>query len=193
MQNKAAKRDLSPVRVNNFPWMDEGPSLPQQAVTRVRTQGSDRHPNPHPEQDPPPPAPLEESKCKLMRPWSVATAYLQARKLSKWALHWCKVDCCQPWSQSVVSMAVQQGPHVNALSPEAMALVQEDVQYQVKAGFCKVTKWEDLKAKWPKHLKISPVAVVLQTGRRGRIILDLSFPVYRDLLVKGRKRKGKTR
>ena len=30
------------------------------------------------------------------------------------------------------------------------------------------------------NLKISPVAIVPQVGRRGRIILDLSFPVYQD-------------
>ena len=36
----------------------------------------------------------------------------------------------------------------------------------------------DLQKLRPKNLKISPVAVVPQVGRRGRIILDLSFPVY---------------
>ena len=30
-------------------------------------------------------------------------------------------------------------------------------------------------------MKILPVAVVPQVGHRGRIILDLSFPVYQDL------------
>ena len=38
--------------------------------------------------------------------------------------------------------------------------------------------WTDLEKLRPKNLKISPVAVVPQVGRRGRIILDLSFPVY---------------
>ena len=38
--------------------------------------------------------------------------------------------------------------------------------------------WSDLQKLRPKNLKISPVAVVPQVGRRGRIILDLSFPVY---------------
>ena len=38
--------------------------------------------------------------------------------------------------------------------------------------------WTDLKKLRPKNLKISPVAVVPQVGRRGQIILDLSFPVY---------------
>ena len=38
--------------------------------------------------------------------------------------------------------------------------------------------WSDLQKLRPKNLKISPVAVVPQVGRRGRIILDLSFPVW---------------
>eukprot|EP00957_Ditylum_brightwellii_P075019 5701424-Ditylum_brightwellii.AAC.1 len=62
--------------------------------------------------------------------------------------------------------------------PDAMHLIHEDVQYQVEAGFCEVHKWEDLRYRWPEYLKISPVAVVPQTGRRGCIILDLSFPVF---------------
>ena len=41
--------------------------------------------------------------------------------------------------------------------------------------------WEDLKQLRPPNLKISPVAVVPQVGRCGRIILDLSFPVYQEI------------
>jgi len=44
-----------------------------------------------------------------------------------------------------------------------------------------VKLWEDLKRLRPRNLKILPVAVVPQTGQRGRIILDLSFPVYQDV------------
>ena len=53
--------------------------------------------------------------------------------------------------------------------------------YQVKAGFCKIMLWEDLKRLRPLNLKISPVAVVPQVGRGGCIILDLLFPVYQDV------------
>ena len=41
--------------------------------------------------------------------------------------------------------------------------------------------WDELRNLHPKNLKISPVAVVPQVGRRGRIILDLSFPVYQEV------------
>jgi hypothetical protein len=41
--------------------------------------------------------------------------------------------------------------------------------------------WEDLQRLCPTNLKILPVAVVPQTGHQGRIILDLSFPVYQEV------------
>jgi hypothetical protein len=53
--------------------------------------------------------------------------------------------------------------------------------YVLKSGFC-----ADMTA-YP-NFKISPVAVAPQTGRRGRIILDLSFPVRRE--SKKRRRNG---
>ncbi len=68
-----------------------------------------------------------------------------------------------------------------ASTPKAIALFREDIAYQVKVGFCKVTLWEDIKRLRPRNLKILPVRVVPQVGRRGRIILDLSFPMYQDV------------
>ncbi len=41
--------------------------------------------------------------------------------------------------------------------------------------------WEDLKHLRPPNLKFLPVTVVPQVGRRGQIILDLSFPVYQEV------------
>jgi hypothetical protein len=48
-------------------------------------------------------------------------------------------------------------------------------------GFCKVYLWDNLQKLWPANLKISLVAAIPQVGRRGRIILDLSFQVYQEL------------
>ena len=68
-----------------------------------------------------------------------------------------------------------------ACTPKAIALFKEDIEYQRRAGFCKVIPWEELKRRQPSNLKISPVAAVPQVGRRPQIILDLSFPVYQDV------------
>jgi hypothetical protein len=76
---------------------------------------------------------------------------------------------------------VAQGPHPTARTPDLVALFQEDIEYQIKAGFCRVLLWDDIVKMGPTNLKISPVAVVPQVNQRGRIILDLLFPVYQDL------------
>ena len=79
------------------------------------------------------------------------------------------------------SRLVNHGPHPTARTQDFIAFFAEDIEYQVKAGFCKVYLWDDLWRLRPANLKISPVAVVLQVGHLGRIILNLSFPVYQDL------------
>jgi hypothetical protein len=89
------------------------------------------------------------------------------------------VDCGAEWTREAVDLAIERGPHPTATAEEAMALVREDVDYQVQAGFTEVFYWDELKDDLPPHFKVSPVAVIPQTGRRGRIILDLSFPVRR--------------
>eukprot|EP00978_Attheya_sp_CCMP212_P045423 scaffold345841_cov51-Attheya_sp.AAC.1 len=66
------------------------------------------------------------------------------------------------------------------MTAEAIELVHEDVKYQVDAGrFSRIVLWDDIKHKPPAKLKVSPLAVIPQTNRRGRLILDLSFPVHR--------------
>ncbi len=100
--------------------------------------------------------------------------------LNKWR-HGIEVDCGPYWSWEVVEVAIARGPHPMASTQDLIALFKEDIAYQVKAGFCKVMLWEDLKRLRPPNLKILPVAVVPQVGQWGQIILDLSFPVYQDV------------
>jgi hypothetical protein len=90
------------------------------------------------------------------------------------------VDCGPAWSEEAIEIAVQRGAHPTARTPEAIELVHEDIEYQVKAGFSEVLLWDDIKHGLHANFKISPVAVVPQPNRRGRIILDLSFPVRRQ-------------
>jgi hypothetical protein len=64
------------------------------------------------------------------------------------------------------------------MEPDNIKLVHEDIQYQVDAGLSQIMLWSDVQKLRPSNLKISPLAVVPQKDRRGRLILDLSFPVY---------------
>lgn len=116
----------------------------------------------------------------LMQPQPLANLHPFTPVLHDWK-HGIEVDCGPEWKEEVIEAAVVRGPHPSALTPQAIELFAEDIGYQERAGFCKVVTWEELKLTHPKNLKISPVAVVPQVGRRGRIILDLSFPVYQDV------------
>jgi hypothetical protein len=91
------------------------------------------------------------------------------------------VDCGPDWSWDIIEAAVMCGPHSTARTPKAVALFEEDIEYQRKAGFCKMILWKEIKRLRQPNLKISPVAAVPQVGRRPRIILDLSFPVYQEV------------
>jgi hypothetical protein len=102
------------------------------------------------------------------------------------------VDCGDEWSREAIDLAVAHGPHPTAQAAEAIDLVHEDIAYQVEAGFTKVVYWEDIKDDLPEHFKVSPVAVIPQTGRRGRIILDLSFPVRKPPHPQSKRRMGET-
>ena len=90
------------------------------------------------------------------------------------------VDCGPNWSPEHIKLAMEKGPHRSALSPESIELVHADVGYQEKAGFARIVPWSELMADMPPTLKISPLAVVPQQNRRGRMILDLSFAVHKS-------------
>jgi hypothetical protein len=113
-----------------------------------------------------------------MQPQPLAAGHPFFPTLHQWGSHGVPVDCGPDWQWDAVLAAVAGSPHRSALDPENIALVHEDVQYQVDAGFSKIVLWEDLNQLKPRRLKISPIAVVPQKNRRGRLVLDLSFPVY---------------
>jgi hypothetical protein len=115
-----------------------------------------------------------------MHPQPLAEVHPFTPTLKEWR-HGIPVDCGPDWDWDIIAAAVAHGPHPTARTPDSITLFAEDIAYQVKAGFCKVYWWDELQTLRPANLKISPVAVVPQVGRCGRIILDLSFPVYQDL------------
>ena len=116
----------------------------------------------------------------LMQPQPLSTIHPFSPTLREWQKG-IQVDCGPEWEMAACDAAVERGPHPSAQTAEAIELFADDIGYQEKAGFCQVFLWDDLRKLHPKNLKISPVAVVPQVGRRGRIILDLSFPVYQEV------------
>lgn len=120
----------------------------------------------------------ENPRRSLMQPQLRAHGHPFFPTLHEWATDGVPVDCGPDWEWEVIQQAVARGPHRSAMETENIALVHEDIQYQVDAGFSRIVLWSDLQKQRPSKLKISPMAVVPQKDRRGRLILDLSFPVY---------------
>jgi hypothetical protein len=87
------------------------------------------------------------------------------------------VDCGKPWAWDVIEAAVAKGAHSSAKTAESVALIAEDVAYQVAAGYAQIISWEELCLLRLASLKVSPLALVPQRNQRGRMILDLSFAV----------------
>ena len=116
----------------------------------------------------------------LLQPSPIATnCHPFGPVLDDWK-HGVPVDCGPDWSAEHINVAIQRGPHRSALTPEALQVFEEDIAYQVSAGFSEVIPLSELLSRNPPNLKISPVALVPQLNRRGRIILDLSFPVRQN-------------
>jgi hypothetical protein len=102
----------------------------------------------------------------LMQPQPLAEVHPFTPTLWKWQ-QGIPVDCGLDWDWSVIKAAVERGPHPTAQTPESIALFVEDIEYQIKASFCSVFPWEELKRRLPANLKISPMAVVPQVGGQG--------------------------
>ena len=143
------------------------------------------------------PAPLftprgrAHGKQRLMSPAACVSFHAFAEELKTWE-DGVPVDCGDAWDWEKIEAAVKKGPHKSAMSPESIALVREDVDYQVAAGYAQVLTWEEVKRVRPKQLKISPLAVIPQRERRGRMILDLSFAV-RAVPAHGQRDKNRRR
>jgi hypothetical protein len=131
--------------------------------------------------------PRRQAQGKLMSPSACVDFHPFVETLEEWETG-VPVDCGEAWEWATVEAAVAQGAHKSATSPESIALVKEDVAYQVKAGYAEVIPWNELRKLRPPTLKVSPLAVVPQRNRRGRMILDLSFAVQRQQ-KRGRRRK----
>jgi hypothetical protein len=117
-----------------------------------------------------------QGKKKLMSPAACVSFHPFAETLSEWEMG-VPVDCGAPWEWETIKAAVEKGVHQSATMDESIALIAEDVDYQVKAGYAEIMSWAKLCQLRPKNLKVFPLAVVPQRDRRGCMILDLSFAV----------------
>ncbi len=74
-------------------------------------------------------APTEGKPTLLMQPQPLADRHPFTPTLKEWS-HGIEVDCGPDWTWDVIKAAVARGPHPTACTPEAIALFEEDIEYQ---------------------------------------------------------------
>jgi hypothetical protein len=74
---------------------------------------------------------------KLMSPLVCVNFHPFAATLKQWETG-VPVDCGAPWSWATIEAAVEKGAHKSATTNELIALIAEDVDYQVKAGYAQI-------------------------------------------------------
>ena len=74
---------------------------------------------------------------RLMAPSACVNFHPLAPTLQQWE-EGVPVDCGPEWAWETIEAAVQHGAHQLATTPESIALIAEDVAYQVKAGYARI-------------------------------------------------------
>ena len=88
--------------------------------------------------------PKEPGKhTSLMHPQPLAKVHPFTPTMKAWR-QGIPVDCGPDWTWDVIAAAVAHGPHPTAL-------FAEDIEYQVKGGFCKVYWWDELQKLQPAN------------------------------------------
>jgi len=110
-----------------------------------------------------------------MYPTGAAANHPAAPALREWAVKGCPVNTGAQWTKDQIVAALERGPHMSALEPEAMQAFRDEVVEKVKLGQARIITWDDIKDNPPKELKLSPISQIPHKSRKFRTILDLSF------------------
>ena len=112
-----------------------------------------------------------------MCPRGLALHHPAASTLSEYAMKGCPTNTGANWTLEQMQNAIDRGPHISALVPDAMTQLDIEVKEKVANGQARIVYWNDIRHAPPPQLKISPIAMVEHKSRPYRAILDLSFPV----------------
>ena len=126
---------------------------------------------------PPPPLPPLTQYRNNMCPGGLALHHPAAPLLTQYATLGCPTHAGKNWTIEEMQAAIDRGPHISALDPEAMEQLTAEVHEKVTKGQARLVAWDSIKDQPPPELKISPIAMIPHKSRLFRAILDLSFPV----------------
>jgi hypothetical protein len=110
-----------------------------------------------------------------MCPTGLALAHPAALTLQEYATYGCPAKTGQPWTKAEIWEAVERGPHVSALSVEALKHFKEEALEKVAMGQAMIVDWDTIKDNPPPQMKVLPIAAIPHKSKAFRSILDLLF------------------
>eukprot|EP00956_Cyclotella_meneghiniana_P024897 scaffold50778_cov74-Cyclotella_meneghiniana.AAC.1 len=105
-----------------------------------------------------------------MCPQGLALHHPAAGALLEYATQGCPCNTGKDWTKEQLWAAVERGPHVSALEPDAIEQMEQEIAEKQKQGQVKVVLWDDIKDNPPAQLKVSPLAMIPHKSRKYRAI-----------------------
>ena len=106
----------------------------------------------------------------LAYPRAQVEAHPAAPLLHEYARTGCPMDMGHDWTVEEVEAAVERAHHVSSLEDNAIAQIQIKAREKVRQGFADIYRWDELKKKLPKKLKLLPLAMIPHKSRQYRAI-----------------------
>jgi hypothetical protein len=110
-----------------------------------------------------------------MCPTGLTLEHPAASSLQEYATYGCPAKTGKEWTKAEIWEAVKRGPHVLALSVDALEHFKEEARAKVATGQATIIDWDTIKHNPPTQMKVSPIAAIPHKSKAFRSILDLSF------------------
>jgi hypothetical protein len=110
-----------------------------------------------------------------MCPTGLALEHPAASTLQEYATYGCPVKTRKEWTKAEMWEAVERGPHVSALSVDALEHFKEEAHAKVATGQATIIDWDTIKHNPPPQMKVLPIAAIPHKSKAFRLILYLSF------------------
>ncbi len=105
----------------------------------------------------------------------LALEHPAASTLQEYATYGCPAKTGKEWTKAEIWEAVEWGPHVSALSVEALKHFKEEARVKVATGQATIVDWDTIKHNPPPQMKVSPIAAILHKSKAFRLIFNLLF------------------
>jgi hypothetical protein len=89
-----------------------------------------------------------------MCPTGLALEHSAASTLQEYATYGCPAKTGKEWTKAEIWEAVKWGPHVSALSAEALEHFKEEACKKVATDQAKIVKWDTIRHNPPTQMKV---------------------------------------